>query len=244
MAVATDPALRAHARQLAGRLLPPLGRVGAPRRRGTRRLVGRPGAADGDVDVERTLERSGGRPPREAGQVVSRQFVAAPRAVCLLVDRSGSMRGHAVAIAAVAAAAVVDAASDRLCCGVIAFGTDTMVLRDPRDEVPSERVVDDLLSLRGHGRTDVARALAAAAAQLEHVPPGGRTAILLSDCLHTKGADPLGPAGALDGLHVLGTSGEPDSIRAGKALARRGRGRWLPATSLGELARNLQSVLA
>jgi len=244
MAVATDPALRVHARQLAGRLLPPLGRVGAPRRRGTRRLVARPGAADGDVDVERTLERSGGRPPREAGQLVSRQFAAAPRAVCLLVDRSGSMRGHAVAIAAVAAAAVVDAASDRLCCGVIAFGSDTMVLRDPRDEVPSERVVDDLLSLRGHGRTDVARALAAAAAQLEHVPPGGRTAILLSDCLHTKGADPLGPAGALDGLHVLGTSAEPDSIRAGKALARRGRGRWLPATSLDELARNLQSILA
>jgi magnesium chelatase subunit D len=243
MAVATDAALRADARRLAGRLLPPLGRVGTPRRRGTRRVVARPGAADGDIDVERTLERSDGRRPREAGELVSRQLVAAPRAVCLLIDRSGSMSGHAVALAAVAAAAIVQAASDRLRCGVVAFAADTMVLRDPRNEVPSERVVDDLLSLRGHGRTDLARALAAAAAQLEHVPPGGRTAILMSDCLHTKGADPLGPAGGLDGLHVLGTSADADSVQAGRALARRGHGRWLPATTVDELARNLQSML-
>ena len=243
MAVATDVALRADARRLAGRLLPPLGRVGTPRRRGTRRMVARSGVAEGDLDLERTLERSDGRRPREAGELVSRQFAAAPRAVCLLIDRSGSMSGHAVALAAVAAAAVVQAASDRLRCGVIAFATETMVLRDPRDEVPSERVVDDLLSLRGHGRTDVARALSAAATQLEHVPPGGRTAILMSDCMHTKGADPLGPAGGLDDLHVLGTSADPDSVEAGRALARRGHGRWLPATTLDELARNLQSVL-
>ena len=243
MAVATDPALRGHARRLAGRLLPPLGRVGTPRRRGTKRLVARAGAADGDLDLERTLERSDGLRPRDAGGLVSRQFAAAPRAACLLVDRSGSMSGHAVAIAAVAAAAVVHAASDRLQCGVIAFATDTMVLRDPRGAVPSETVIDDLLSLRGHGTTDLGRALRAAAAQLEHVPPGGRTAILLSDCLHTKGTDPLGPAGALDGLHVLGTSSAADSVQAGQSLARRGRGRWLPATTLDELARNLQAIL-
>jgi magnesium chelatase subunit D len=243
MAVATDPELRAQARRLAGRLLPPLGRVGKPRRRGTRRLVARTGATEGDVDIERTLERNGGVAPRRADRLVARQFAAAPRAVCLLVDRSGSMSGHAVALAAVAAAAVVQAASDRLHCGVIAFASDTMILRDPRDEVPSERVVEDLLSLRGHGTTDLARALRAAAAQLEHVPPGGRTALLMSDCLHTKGGDPLGPAGTLDGLHVLGTSPDPESIEAGKALARRGHGRWLSATTLDELARNLQAVL-
>jgi magnesium chelatase subunit D len=243
MAVATDPELRREARRLAGRLLPPLGRVGTPRRRGTKRMVARSGSAEGDLDIERTLESSNGMRPREASQLVSRQFAAVPRAVCLLVDRSGSMSGHAVAIAAVAAAAIVQAASDRLRCGVIAFAGDTIVLRDPRDEVPSELVVDDLLSLRGHGRTDLAGALAAAAGQLEDVPPGGRTAILLSDCLHTKGADPLGAAAALDGLLILGTSVEPDSIDAGKALARRGHGRWLPATTLDELARNLQAVL-
>jgi magnesium chelatase subunit D len=243
MAVATDPALRGEARRLAGRLLPPLGRVGTPRRRGTRRLVARPGVTDGDLDVERTLDRSDGMLAGAAGRLVVRQFAAAPQAVCLLIDRSGSMSGHAVAVAAVAAAAVVRAASDRLRCGVIAFAADTMVLRNLSDNAPSEKVVDDLLSLRGHGRTDLAEALRAAADQLQRVAAGGRLAILLSDCLHTKGADPLGPAAGLDGLHILGTSAEPASIEAGKSLARRGHGRWLPATTLDELARNLQAVL-
>ena len=75
------------------------------------------------------------------------------------------------------------------------------------------------------------------------MPPGGRSALLMSDCLHTKGADPLGPAGTLDELHVLGTSTDPESVQAGRSLARRGHGRWLPATTLDELARNLQAVL-
>ena len=56
LAAATDPRLRAEARRLAGRLLPRLGRVGRPRRRGTRRLVARRAALEGDLDVDRTLD--------------------------------------------------------------------------------------------------------------------------------------------------------------------------------------------
>jgi magnesium chelatase subunit D len=243
MAVATDPALRAQARRLAGRLLPPLGRVGAPSRRGTRRLVAHRGSFAGDLDLDRTLELSDGRRPDRADRIVARSWGAAPRAVCLLVDRSGSMSGRAVALAAVAAAAVVQSASDRLRASVIAFAAEPLLLRDLGSEVPSDRVVDDLLSLRGHGVTDLARALRAAATQLEQVAPGGRTAILMSDCLHTRGDDPGAPAGAFDVLHVLGTSPQADAVRAGTALARRGNGRFLATTDLAQLADNLASVL-
>ena len=103
MAVATDPALRADARRLARRLLPPLGRVGTPGRRGTRRLVTHRGSLAGDLDLDRTLELSEGRRPDRADSIIARSWGAAPRAVCLLVDRSGSMNGRAVALAAVAA---------------------------------------------------------------------------------------------------------------------------------------------
>jgi len=169
MAVATDPALRADARRLAGRLLPPLGRVGSPRRPGTRRLVARRGSFAGDLDLDRTLELSEGLRPDRPERIVARSWGASPRAICLLVDRSGSMTGRAVALAAVAAAAVVQASGDRLRTGVIAFAAEPLLLRDLRSEVPSDRVVDDLLSLRGHGVTDLARALRAAAAQLEAI---------------------------------------------------------------------------
>ena len=86
--------------------------------------------------------------------------------------------------------------------------------------------------------------LRVAGEQLAHVLPGGRTAVLLSDCLRTAGDDPLPAAGALDRLHVLGTSRAPDAVAAGTALARRGNGRWLPATSVAELAGSLQTALA
>jgi magnesium chelatase subunit D len=243
MAVATDPALRATARRLARRLLPPLARVGTPGRRGTRRLVAYRGSLAGDLDLDRTLELSEGRRPNRADRIVARSWGAAPRAVCLLVDRSGSMTGHAVALAAVAAAAVVQAASDRLRTAVIAFAAEPLVLRDFGSAAPSDLVVDDLLSLRGHGVTDLARALRAASAQLEQVAPGGRVAILMSDCLHTRGGEPGGPAGAFDVLNVLGTSSDADAVRAGTALARRGHGRFLAATDLAQLAVNLRSVL-
>lgn len=243
LASATDPQLRAQARRLAGRLLPALARVGEARRAGTRRLVASPGALEGDIDVERTLERSRGARPRDMRDLVARQFAGAKRSVCLLVDRSGSMSGHAVGVAAVAAAAVVQAATDRLGTGVIVFGAEPLVLSRVRAPRPAEAVIDDLLSLRGHGTTDVARALRVAAEELEPSPAGGRIALLLSDCLATAGADPLPAAGALDCLHVLGPCAQPDAVAAGTALARRGGGRWLPATSVAELGQALRVAL-
>ncbi len=244
MAIATDPALRREARRLARRLLPALGRAASPRRRGTRRMISHVGAHEGDLDLDRTLERSLGRRPQHAGELVAREFAASPRAVCLLVDRSGSMSGHAVALAAVAGAAVVSARGERLRCSVVTFSSEPLVLLSDLHARPATAVVDDLLSLRGHGTTDLARALRVAADLLERVPSGGRTVLLLSDALHTKGEDPLPAAGLLDCLHVLGTSSEPDSVAAATALARRGGGHYLPATTLTQMTDSLERALA
>jgi Mg-chelatase subunit ChlD len=243
LAAATDPRLRAEARRIARRMLPPLARVGVPRLNGTRRMVSRRGDLEGDVDMDRTLERGSGARPRDARDLVTRRFAGAPRSVCLLVDRSGSMSGHAVGMAAVAAAAVTFAVDDRLQCSVVAFAAEPLVLRDARAPRGAGAVVDDLLSLRGHGTTDLARALHVAGEQLEHVPAGGRTVLLLSDCLSTVGADPRAAAGLFDALHVLGPSDDPEAVTAGRALARRGGGRFLPATTLDELSRSLQAAL-
>jgi magnesium chelatase subunit D len=244
LAVATDPQLRREARRLARGLLPPLGRAGEPRRAGTRRLVSRAELSAGELDLDRTLERSAGRRPRDPADLVVRRFAAAPRAVCLLVDRSGSMSGHAVALAAVAAAAIVGARSQRLRCSVVAFAAEPLVLLGDGSPRAAGAIVDDLLSLRGHGTTDLARALHAAADQLQAVPPGGRTALLMSDAQFTAGEDPLAAAARLDCLHVLGTSEEPDSITAATRLARRGGGRYLPAARLSQLAESLRFALA
>jgi len=100
------------------------------------------------------------------------------------------------------------------------------------------------LSLRGLGTTDLSAALAAAASQLGRAATPDRLAVLMSDCLHTAGTDPLESLRGIDCLHVLGTSLDPDSLAAGRALARRSGGRHTTALHPHEVPRAMSSLLA
>ena len=121
-----------------------------------------------------------------------------------------------------AAAAVVIAAGERALCSVVAFSDRPIVLQAQVERRPPAELVDELLTLRGRGTTDLAapwpprpRSLSARRA------PAG-VVVLMSDCLPTAGGDPLAALAGVDRLHVLGTSDEPDSLEAARALARRG----------------------
>ncbi|HET6548180.1 MAG TPA: vWA domain-containing protein, partial [Solirubrobacter sp.] len=162
---------------------------------------------------------------------------------CLLVDHSGSMQGHAVALAAMAATAVVLTREQRASTSVIAFAADALVLRRQDEARPPGALVDDLLSLRGKGRTDLALALRTAARELAREPAAEHVAIVLSDCRPTAGGDPLDVLSGLDRVHVLGTSDEPESVAAGRALTARAGGRYLRATGFKELQAALVSLL-
>ena len=178
-----------------------------------------------------------------ADDLVARRWTAPQRSICLLVDQSGSMRGHAVAMAAMAAAAVVLIRSERVSTSVIAFAADALVLEGQHERRPPAALVDDLLSLRGKGRTDLALALRTAARELARDPAAERTAILLSDCRATAGGDPLGALSGFDRVDVLGTDAGPAAIEAGRRLASRARGRYFPATAFMELRTGLLRLL-
>jgi magnesium chelatase subunit D len=241
LAVATDRELRAAARRLAARVFLRLGQAaGAPLVRGTRRLEpGRTG--QGDLDLERTLDRWPGRGPAGAEDLVTRAWSARRRAVCLAVDASGSMSGPGVAMAAVAAAAVVIAAGERMAPAVLAFSGDVRVLQPQGAPRPPADLVGDLVGLRGHGVTDLAGALRAASAQLARAGGGERTAVLLSDCQRTAGDDPAGALHGIDRLHVLcpGAEAEPAA-----ALARAGGGISQQVGGLADVAPALRRLLS
>jgi magnesium chelatase subunit D len=243
LAAATDRELRAAARRLAARVFLRLGQAGAaPVTRGTRRLEpGRTG--QGDLDLERTLDRWPGRGPPGHDDLVTRSWAARRRAVCLVVDASGSMSGPGVAMAAVAAAAVVLAAGELMAPGVLAFSGDVRVLQPQGAPRPPADLVGDLVALRGHGVTDLAGALRAAAAQLARASGGGcdRTAVLLSDCQRTAGDDPASALRGIDRLHVLCPGAEPD---AAAALARAGGGISQQVGGLADVAPALGRVLS
>lgn len=220
-----------------------MARQGLPARRGLRRLVTVRGA-EGDLELDRTLDRTGGLRPRRPEDFVVRRWAAAERAICLLVDRSGSMKGEAVAMAALAAAAVVIAGGEHSDCSVVAFSDRPIVLQSQGQRRPPGDLVAELLTLRGLGTTDLASALAAAASQLGRAASPDRLTVLMSDCLATAGSDPVASFRGVDRLHVLGTSLDPDSLAAGRALARRGGGGHVVVLHPDEVARALSSLLA
>jgi MoxR-like ATPase len=242
LARATDRELRAAARRLAARVFVRLARAGRQPARGTRRLG--PGRTEGDLDLDRTLDQWSGIWPPGADDLVTRSWHAHRRALCLLIDSSGSMSGLAVAIASVAAASLVLAADGRLAPGIVSFSGDTTVLHAQGRPGAPGQVVADLLALRGHGVTDLAAALRAAAAQLAAVTADERVVLLLSDCLRTAGGDPARALTGISRLHVLCPLPTAEAERAATALARRGHGLSQPVRTLADVAPALTRVLA
>jgi magnesium chelatase subunit D len=261
---ATDAPLRAVARQLAAKVFIQLGAAGRRPRRGIpRRLTSVP-RGDGDIDLERTLDRLSGSWPPSADDLVTRSWRAHRRVVCLLVDCSGSMSGHALAMAAVATASVLLAADGRLDTAAAAFSGTLTVLQAPGSRQAPEEIVGRLLALRGHGLTDIAAALRSAAVSLSSagqtssatIPSGAATGgpaercvILLSDCLRTTGGDPAAALAGIDRLDVLcplpaSTEPDPESLAAAAQLARLGGGISVPVRSVADIPAALTRLLS
>ncbi len=219
------------------------GRLGTGTRRGYRRLSPGQAGGEGDLDLDLTLEVAGGR-PKHAEELIARRWTAPRRALCLLVDHSGSMRGHAVGLAAMATAAVVLNRSERASTSVIAFAADALVLQGQGESRTPAALVDDLLSLRGKGRTDLALALRTAARELAREPAAERLAIVLSDCRVTAGGRPAAGALGSGPRRRPRHHDDPDAVAAGRRLAARAGGRYLPATRYRDLQTSLVAVLA
>ena len=239
---ATDRELRAAAHRLAARVFFRLGRAAQQPSTGVQRLGA--GTADGDLDLERTIDRWSGPWPPAADELVTRGWQARRRAVCLLIDASGSMSGLAVAIAAVAAASAVLAAGRRLSPAILVFSQDVTVLQAQGTHRPPGELVTELVQLRGHGVTNLAGALRAASAQLATAPAEERVALLLSDCLPTTGGDPAQALGGISRLHVLCPLPSTESELAAATLARRGNGMSLPLRRLADVAPALTRLLS
>jgi MoxR-like ATPase len=243
MATATDQKLRAQALALAAQLLLRLARSGPSPRPGVRRMERDLDAQTGDLDLDATLDRSDGLAAHNGQDLVTQRWSCADRAICLLVDRSGSMHGHALAMAAMAAASVMVSSGERTDCSVLVFAKDTIVLQSQDRRRPPDGVLSDIFTLRGKGVTDLALALRGARRELAKSNAKEKVVVLLSDGLATEGTDPLSAMKGIDRLHVMGTSTEDDSLDATKRLAKRGGGRVREVTSITELPRVLKFLL-
>ncbi len=221
MTRATDEKLRSQARRLAARLFIDIGRDGKGDTRGVARLVPTRYLPDaGDLDLDRSLDAIAAG-SLDANDLTVTAWKKQSTAWCLVVDRSGSMHGRPLATAALAAAAVAFRAGGDY--AVLFFGRDVVAAKAMWEQRSPSCVLDRVLSFRGHGTTDVARGLGAAADQFARSPAARRITVLLSDCRQTEPGDLLTAARALDELVIIAPAG--DSAEA-QALADAVGARW------------------
>lgn len=216
MAQATDSMLARLSRRLAGRLVLDLARTGKARSRGIGKLTtARADIASGDIDIDASLDalltaKVERRPPA-IDELQATHWRKPGTAICLLVDRSGSMDGQRLASAALAAAVCSWRAPAEF--AVLAFGDKVVAVKELHQTKPAEQVVAEVLALRGHGTTDVALALRAAGRQLAASTAKRKLTVLLSDAEVTTGGDPVPAGRALDELVVLAPADEPEHAR-------------------------------
>lgn len=220
MVQATDVVLARLARRLAGRLILSFTTTSRSKGRGIGRPVtvrARPDSSELDVDTSLDAvlgATAAGRSP-SIEELTARQWSKPETAICLLIDRSGSMNGERLASAALAAAVCSWRAPEEF--GVLAFADKVIEIKGLDRARPAEDIINDVLALRGHGTTDVALALGAAASELAEAKARRRITFLLSDAESTTGPDPVEAARGLDELVIVAPEDEPDHA---DALAR------------------------
>jgi Mg-chelatase subunit ChlD len=214
LTAATDPKLRAAAKHIAGRLMLDIASATTRRRRGIGRIVSQPYRGEGDIDIDASTDAFEGGGPRrrvKVEELVARTWSKRDTALCLVVDRSGSMGGKPLATSALAAAAVALREPDDY--SVLAFGRDVIVAKSQDVRRPGADVVNSVLTLRGFGTTDLAGALRAAAEQLSRSRAARKVVVLLSDCRATETGDVDAAARAVDELCIVAPEGDDAEAR-------------------------------
>lgn len=201
--------------------------------------IGRYDGSSDDIEIDKTIEKF-----VEEGMSIDSLMVykrgKAERMYALIIDRSASMGGFKIVLAALTAA-ILAYASGNNPYTVLAFNTKVDFLKRVNDKISVEELVNRILSLTPEGYTDIARAICEAHREL--IINGARETIgiLITDGEWTAGENPLKYAPLFTKLHVIGV---PSKWRGfAEALAIRGHGKFYFVTSIREVPTAIKSIL-
>jgi MoxR-like ATPase/Mg-chelatase subunit ChlD len=237
-----DPEVARRAQEIASRLALGRRRDRQPHRggRGVLQRARFDGGAD-EIDLDATMEALLETPDIAPEDVVVRTRQLHPRAIALLVDISGSMRGERVRTAAATVGALAaEMEDDQL--AVVAFWSDAALLLPLGERVAPAELMETLLRLPARGLTNIGFPLEIAAKELAGARTTQTRAVLLSDCVHNAGGDPVSLAAGLARLDILlDVSGEHD-VQMARELAQAGRGRFSPVRTHRDVASALDAI--
>jgi MoxR-like ATPase/Mg-chelatase subunit ChlD len=144
---------------------------------------------NGHLDVDATIGAfvaGAGTLQREDYRLLAREPHV--RHYVILVDHSGSMVGRKLEVAATMAAALAQlSAAGRARYAVVAFDDQLSEIKAADEERDVEDVIERILRLPEGRATDLGKALRAAADLADRLPEA-TDAILISDCMPTRGA--------------------------------------------------------
>ena len=195
-----------------------------------------------DLDLDRSLEEIAANPVPTHENFWVQERSAGRRAIVLMVDVSGSMRGAPLVRAALAAAtASVAAALDDL--ATILFWSQALVVTSVENPRPLVRVVEEVLAVRSEGLTDISQGLSVGLRQLERSRARDRLGILVTDGVSNHGGDPARTARLFPRLHVLSTATTPRRLEACHRLAAAGGGECHPVPEIADIPSALTRCL-
>jgi hypothetical protein len=172
-----------------------------------------------EIDLEATVENMVADPLAEVEQNLATWDRSTEQAgFVLMLDHSYSMRGPKLVLAALTAAAI--ALHFKRDYSVVSFAGEVKVLKDLREAIPPQLVLDRVFALPVRGLTNVTEALSLGLHQLQGFSkPFG---LLLTDGGWTAGQDPLSVAARFNRLHVLAFP--PANPKKVRLLAEAGHG--------------------
>lgn len=196
-----------------------------------------------DLDLDRTVAELIANPVPMPSDIWVRDRVPRRRGVVLLLDVSGSMRGEQLVRAATATAAAAVALHEHDELAVIAFAHEPVLISSAQDRSSPNRLVEAVLSLRPHGKTDIGAALELGLTQLNAMRSPARLGLMLTDGVHNCGADPHRIAGRYSRLNVLASTSAAWRLKRCRTLAVAGHGWSEPATAIDTLPATLSALL-
>ena len=211
---------------------------------GSGRLVSRPYRyGSDDIDLDRTLEALTEHPVPDDTDIVVRERMRSQRAVSLIVDVSGSMRGEKIRVAAATVGALAGALIDDE-LAIVAFWKDAVLVSPLSRREAASVILDRLLRIPAKGLTNIHFALGVGLHELGRSRAQRHHAILLSDAVHNAGPDPRLMAGRFKRLDVLLQTDAEHDAELGVDLARCGHGEAIPVRRHHDVAPALNRLLA
>jgi Mg-chelatase subunit ChlD len=197
-----------------------------------------------DFDIEQTCENISSNNQLNYNDIVSIEKSNRKSAVIFILDISNSMQMEKIVAAAVAIGVLAIKLKDDY-HSVIAFKDDPQIIKNMREELTTETLIDRILDLKPGGCTDIRQALEKGLEVLNDINIQDRIGIIITDGWVTRGGDPIEIAKKYTKLHViqvpLGIGG--GDFQVCKNIAKAGRGKYSYIHDFQKLPRALNTIL-